>query len=328
MNMMKQAKVYRFAILGAGGIGCYYGARLLMAGNKVSFVARGEHLAALKHDGLDLQHSDFSFKGAVDACSLEELLEHEPADFDALLVCVKATATQELASNIRQWFEHTGQETAIISLQNGVDNEPKLAEILGGDVVIGGLAVRIGGHIIRPGVVESTGIAQIVLGAWPGVGSPADRRFGSDLTYWVEAFNRAGIPTRQVSDIRHEIWRKLVINNGVNPLSALTRLDTRSLSHHPLLGNIVHQLMQEAARAAAADGELLTDQDAQEMFDLIRDFDPIKTSMLVDLEKGRQLEVDAISGAVLQRSRKLGITAPHTERVHTLLKTQLGEVRR
>ncbi|MES9878728.1 MAG: ketopantoate reductase family protein [Candidatus Sedimenticola sp. 1PA] len=324
-HTIKQAPVYRFAILGAGGIGCYYGARLLMAGNKASFVARGEHLAALKNDGLDLRHSNFSYKGAVDACSMEELLQRQPADFDALLVCVKATATQELADNIKRWFERTGQETAIISLQNGVDNEPKLAEILGDDRVIGGLAVRIGGHIIRPGVVEATGIAQIILGAWPGAGSAADRRFGADLPHWVEAFNRAGIPTRQVSDIRHEIWRKLVINNGVNPLSALTRLDTYSLSHHPLLGTIVHQLMLEAARAAAADGEQLNEQDAEEMFELIRNFDPIKTSMLVDLEKGRQLEVDAISGAVLQRSRKLGIAAPHTERVHALLKAELGE---
>lgn len=317
-------KTWRIAVIGAGGIGCYYGARLLEQGHKVWFVARGTHLHALQTSGLILTHPDFSFNGKVDACSLDDLLtQQQPADLDALLICTKATATPEVAASLQDWFTRSGQKTPVISLQNGIDNEPQLAEKLGDDCVIGGLAVRIGGHIIRPGEVEATGVAQVILGAWPHAGSSADQRCGARLPPLVEAFNQAGIPTRHVADIRRELWRKLLINNGVNPLSALTGLDTHTLSNHPQFGPIVHGLMLEAASVARADDEPLTTQDADEMYELIRTFDPIKTSMLVDLEKGRQLEVDAISGAVIRRARQLKLAVPYTETIHALLKHQL-----
>lgn len=322
--MTEPHTTWRIAVIGAGGIGCYYGARLLEQGHKVWFVARGEHLYALQTTGLNLSHPDFSFNGKVEACSLDDLLaQQQPADLDVLLVCTKATATPAVAASLHDWFVCTGQKVPVISLQNGIDNEPQLAGKLGEDCVIGGLAVRIGGHIICPGVVEATGVAQVIVGAWPHAGSIADQRFGELLPLLVAAFNQAGIPTRQVNDIRRELWRKLLINNGVNPLSALTGLDTRSLSHHPQFGSIVHGLMLEAASVARADDEHLTAQDAAEMYELMRTFDPIKTSMLVDLEKGRQLEVDAISGAVIRRAQQLGIAVPYTETIHALLKHQL-----
>lgn len=324
--MTGQPKIWRIAVIGAGGIGCYYGTRLLTQGHKVRFVARGEHLHALQTGGLHLRHPDFNFNGKVDACSLDDLFaQQQPAELDALLVCVKATATLEVAASLHDWFARNGQKTAVISLQNGIDNEPQLAAMLGDDCIIGGLAVRIGGHITRPGEVAATGVAEVILGAWPHAGSAADRRFGVLLSALAEDFNRAGIPTRPVGDIRRELWRKLLINNGVNPLSALTGLDTRTLSNHPHFGSIVHQLMLEAASVACADNEPLTTRDADEMYELIRTFDPIKTSMLVDLEKGRQLEVDAISGAVIRRARQLGIAVPYTTTVHTLLNYQLEE---
>jgi len=315
----------KIAIIGAGGIGCYYGARLQHAGHQVHYIARGEHLAALQINGLQLTHPEFSYKSRVEAYSFDVLSEKfQPNDFDALLISTKATATVSIADMLKTWFERTKQQTSVISLQNGIDNESKLASALGDDCIIGGLAVRIGGHIVRPGIIEATGLAQLIWGAWPHNNSPADLRFSSQLSRLTKAFNVAGIPTSNVPNIRRELWRKLIINNGVNPLSAITRLDTYALSHHPHFGDIVHQLMKEAARAAIADGEELTTQDADEMYELICTFDPIKTSMLVDLEKGRQLEVDEISGAVIQRSKILGISVPYTETVHAMLKHTIG----
>jgi 2-dehydropantoate 2-reductase len=311
----------RLAILGAGGIGCYYGSRLSATGHAIVFIARGEHLLALQDKGLCLRHPDFEFNGPVDACNLAGFVKRfQPSDIDAMLICVKATATPDVATVIAQWFKATGQETAVVSLQNGVDNEPQLVEVLGEHTVLGGLAVRIGGHIASPGVVEATGIAQIILGAWPHAGGLSDDQYGHRLRLLVKVFNEAGIPAKQVDNIRYELWRKLIINNGVNPLSALTHLDTRALSHHPEFGPLVLALMQETARAAEADSEQLLAQDVDEMYALIRGFDPIKTSMLVDLEKGRPLEVDAICGAVLKRSEQLGIAAPYTQTVSALLR--------
>ncbi|MGO1692740.1 MAG: ketopantoate reductase family protein [Marinobacter sp.] len=124
--------------------------------------------------------------------------------------------------------------------------------------------------------------------------------------------------------IRYELWRKLVINNGVNPLSALTGLDTQSLTHHPEFSLIVYGMMAEAAAASKADGLDLGKEDVDEMFGLISSFKAIKTSMLVDKEKGRPLELDSIAGAVLRRSRMLGIGAPYTATVSALLEHGLG----
>lgn len=326
MNETKQqSKRMNFVILGAGGIGCYYGARLLVQGHGVTFVARGEQLKVLQQDGLDLRHPAFNFKGPVDALSLERLADTAaPEAFDCIIVCVKATATPAIASKLKGWFDLSGQSTLVLSLQNGIDNERQLLDALGAGCVLGGLAVRIGGHIIAPGVVEAKGVAQVITGFWPGAEAAQSGDGERALKDLVSAFVAAGIPTRQVDNIRHELWRKLVINNGVNPLSALTRLDTKSMSHHPEFGPIVYGLMKEAAMVAVADGEQLDEADAQEMYALIRGFDPIKTSMLVDLEKGRPLEIDAISGAVIRRANKLGLDVPYTETVYALLRFSAG----
>ena len=317
-------KKLNLAILGAGGIGCYYGARLASNGHHVCFITRGDHLTALRKKGLTIKHPDFEFHEVVHACDLEDFTrEHEPANFDAIIVCVKATATEEIAENIKRWFKASKQSTMIISLQNGIDNESQLASALDESLIIGGLAVRIGGHIVRPGVVEATGVAQIVLGAWPHADSAVDMLFTRQLPTIIEAFNQSGIPTRKTDNIRRELWRKLVINNGVNPLSALTGLDTRAMAYHPHFGPIVHHLMEEAASMAIADDEPLSQRDADEMFELIRNFDPIKTSMLVDLEKDRPLELESISGAVIARSKQINVPVPCTETVYALLKHKI-----
>lgn len=311
----------RFAILGAGGVGSYYGARLLQAGEDVVFVARGPHLAAIREQGLTVRHPQFAYQGKVRAFDLNGFLRaRAPSDVDVAILCTKANATPELAVAMQGWLSADDAQFCCISLQNGIDNESLLAERLGEGRIVGGLAVRIGAHILRPGWVEAVGAAQVMLGEWPkGNGrrsSPASRMVPALLA----AFNNAGIPTQYTQDIRRELWRKLVINNAVNPLSALTGLDTRALTSHSEFSLVVYCLMQEAARAARADGVRLGKRDIDEMFALIRDFDPIKTSMLVDREKRRPLELEAICGAVRVRSRHLGVAAPYTDMVYALLK--------
>ncbi|MFC6671519.1 ketopantoate reductase family protein [Marinobacterium aestuariivivens] len=308
----------KFLIIGAGGIGAYYGARLIEAGHQVVLVARGEHLRAMQQRGLKVRHESLNFNQAVTAFDAGTLMRHYgPDDFDVALLALKSTATAPVLEELSGWLKPG--RLPVLSLQNGVDNEPLLAEALGNERVIGGLAVRIGGHILEPGVVEAEGPAQVVMGAWPMEPETPDTR--ADLLQRLETcFNGAGIPARTSPDIRTELWRKLVINNGVNPLSALTLLDTRSLTHHAEFGPIVYGLMQETAEAARADGVELSQADIDEMHELIRSFNAIKTSMLVDREKGRPLELDSIAGAVLDRCRHQDVAAPYTELVMALLR--------
>ncbi len=310
----------KFLIIGAGGIGCYYGARLLEAGHAVTFVARGAHLEAMQQQGLTVEHEALLFNAPVEALSMDTLMTRQScADYDLIMLALKSGATVDWLTECQQWLQQA--QTPVLSLQNGVDNEPLIAQAIGQERTLGGLAVRIGGHIIAPGHIEAKGPAQVVMGRWPRINENAPK-----LDRLAEMLNAAQIPTRVTDNIRYELWKKLLINNGVNPLSALTGLDTRSLTADPALGKTVYAMMQETAVAARADEVELTQADVDEMFELISHFDAIKTSMLVDREKGRPLELDDISGAVIRRCQQLGEAAPNTELVQRLLQLDIRPV--
>lgn len=312
-------------ILGAGGIGCYFGARLLESGHEVTFVGRGEHLAALKEEGLYLEHSDFSFSDQIKAMSIEELaLEIDPNSVDVVLVTLKSMVTPEAAERCAQWIKLAKKWPFFVSLQNGVDNETCFTESLGIEKVIGGLTRRIGANIDSPGKISATGSAETIIGCWPNseetVTSDPRRGF---IELLEKSFNEAGIPTEITLDIRKQLWKKLVINNSVNGLAALVQERTGTILKDSLLPRLVMEMMQETGIAAKGDGVYLSQDDINEMFDLICTFESIKPSMLIDRERGRPLEIDEICEVVLQRSEKLGIDAPYTRTVSTLLRFDL-----
>ncbi|KAB7623424.1 2-dehydropantoate 2-reductase [Alkalilimnicola sp. S0819] len=310
----------RIAMIGAGGIGAYYGAKLQRAGHELLFIARGAQAQALRERGLRVSHPELAFDEPVRVTDMAGLCaEHSPVDFDLLVLAVKGGATAELAEQLRHWFAERGQRTAVLSLQNGVDNEPTLARALGADCVLGGLAIRIGTHVVEPGCIEAVGPGQVTLGPWPNVRAAQDGPARHLLPRLIGQWGAAGIPMQESDDIRRELWRKLVINNGVNPLSAITGWDSRRITHDERIGPMVKRLMQETAVAAGADGVVLDEADVEEMFRVIHDLDPIKTSMLVDREHGRPLELQGICGAVLERSASLGVSATGTELLMALL---------
>lgn len=290
----------KIVIWGAGGIGCYYGARLQLAGHEITYVARGEHLNAMRTSGLKVDHESLKFRGPVSAVDQTNLLsKHSCDDFDLIILTVKANASRAILADAAKWLLQGS--VPVLSLQNGVENEQIIAGTIGENRTLGGLAVRIGGHIQQPGVVEARGVAQIVLGCWPNLLKRSELlHFAETL---VDTFNQAGIPSTLSDNIQKELWRKLLINNGVNPLSALTEMDTKTLTHDPVYKNVVYKMMQETAVAARNHGVEIDQHDVDEMFKLISDFDAIKTSMLVDKEKGRPLELDGICGPVLRNTQ-------------------------
>lgn len=307
----------KLLMIGAGGIGGYYAARLSRAGHDVVLTARGAHLSALCSNGLRVQYEGENLICHLPAFDHANLVtRYNPDAFDVVLIALKSNATCPVLDELGDWLKQGS--VPVLSLQNGVDNERMIAEVIGADRTLGGLAVRIGGHIVEPGVVSAEGVAQVVMGEWPTIAEHADSRRPM-LKTLERAFNDAGIPATVTDNISYELWRKLVINNGVNPLSALTGLDTRSLTHHPEFGRIVYGMMAETVAASRADDVNLGQKDLDDMFELISTFNAIKTSMLVDKEKGRPLELDSIAGAVLRRCRGLGIEAPYTTTVNALL---------
>jgi 2-dehydropantoate 2-reductase len=311
-----------FLIIGAGGIGCYYGALLQKAGHQVTLVARGEHLQAMQQNGLKITHPDFNFNAPVNAHSVDSMMQNISVDdIDLIILTIKGTQTESLLNQISPWLNSGSRQVPMLSLQNGIDNEAMIEQTLGKQRTLGGLAVKIGGHVIAPGVIEATGPAQVVMGLWPN--NTVNTKKTGHIEEYAEAFRAAGIPTTLSDNIQQELWKKLLINNGVNPLSALTELDTRTLTAHPVYGDIVYRLMLETAAVAKAAGVTIPVEDVDAMYQLICNFDAIKTSMLVDKLKGRPLEIDAICGAILRRAEKYQIATPFTAFVNALVLQQV-----
>ena len=308
----------RFIIVGAGGVGCYFAAKLIEAGHEVLLVARGKHLQALQHDGMHVMHPLFEFHQNVDAISLDELLDVEALEYDAILVLTKSTATREVAIFLARWLHGQMKPPYIVSLQNGVENEAILCDYFAENVVIGGLTRKLGAHIVGPGYIEAIGSAETILGTM--LSTSENEQFLGQLS---RCFNESGIPTQTTYDIKQELWKKLIINNGVNALCALLEVKTGVLFDTAKLANIVYGLMQETARAARSVNVKILDDDVNAMFDLISQFESIKPSMLIDVEYGRMIELDEICGVVIRALHQVGEDAPYTKTISTLLEFKL-----
>ncbi len=303
-----------YIILGAGGIGSYYGAKLLEAGHNIIFIARGKHLKALNECGLSLSHPTFSFKKQVIACSLDDLKLDKLPKIDAVILTTKSTTTYKIAKYLSTIFNDNSKYPFIVSLQNGVENEDILSNYFPKDNIIGALTRKIGAHIIKPGQVEVTGNVETIIGALEKTDKNKIflENFSSDV-------KKSGILCEITENIRLELWKKLIINNGVNAMCALLEIETGVLMHDKSLSRIVYGLMQETANAAKAINIIIKKEDVDSMFELIRNFDSIKPSMLVDKEFNRALEIDEICGVVIKYNEVQGMDAPYTRTVSSIL---------
>jgi 2-dehydropantoate 2-reductase len=302
----------KICIFGAGGVGAYYGARLLSVGAKVTFVARGEHLKAMQKNGLHVKHPSFEFFQDVDVCDMEELAKKDAKEFDAVIILVKAMYTSEVGLFLKQWCKDS--YPYIISLQNGVENEEELSLHVNPKKLIGGLSVKIGAHIVAPGVVEAVGESRTILGAWE-----ENEEAKEFLDSFKKLLETAEFPVLISEDIRLELWKKLIINNGVNAICALLERKTGEVVHDKKLSQIVLGLMRETANAARGVGVHVSTEDVEAMFDVIKGFDSIKPSMLVDRENGRVMELEEICGVVIRECEKQGLDAPYTKTISYLL---------
>lgn len=305
-----------FLILGAGGIGSYYGTRLLSSGHEVTFVARGENLRAMQQNGLTLQHPRFKFSQTINIMDLDEYEKIGPSKlFDAVFITTKSTSTRNLGEKLSKIYNNAYDDMPfIVSLQNGVENEKILSDFLPKTKIIGALSRKIGAHIIAPGVIEATGDVETILGLMEETSH--NKIFIQQLCSCIE---QSGIHCEITPDIQLELWKKLIINNGVNALCALLEIKTGLLMHHEKLSKIVYSLMLETATAAKAAHVEISKNDIDEMYELITKFDSIKPSMLVDKESNRVLELDEICGVVLRYNELQGFDSPYTRTISTLL---------
>jgi 2-dehydropantoate 2-reductase len=298
----------KILIMGAGAVGAYYGARLLQAGEDVTLCARGDHLRALREHGLDVQ----SFKGDfhVDARATGNPREFAP--YDLILFAVKSYDTESAARQLKDCLAPSG---ILMTIQNGVENEELLCQFFPRECVMGGNS-RVGAQITAPGRLLHTALGVIEFGELDGRMTPRAERLKA-------IFERAGILGELSSDLLAIRWYKLMGNNSTNSVSALTRTTLGQMLEDPDGYQLVRTLMLETLAVGRAEGAKVSDERVDWQLDQIYkaiNAHAIKTSTLQDLEKGKPLEYEAISGAVLRAARRHDLQVPATETVYTLLK--------
>lgn len=297
----------RILVMGSGGVGGYFGARLAQSGCDVSFVARGRQLEAMRSAGLRVE----SLLGDLHLPHVR--VSSNPADFgpvDLVLFGVKLWDTQEAA---RLLAPVMGPDTAIVSFQNGVVKDDILMGILGPGHVIGG-ACYIAAAIVEPGVIRHTGTMQkLVFGEYDGASSPRTSRF-------LDACLAAKIDAAVDSSIRRTLWEKYVFLVGLSGVTSLARTPIGAIRSNPRARAFLHDMMQEVVHVGRAQGVGLPADFAADRLEFIDTLPAsMSSSMHGDLERHNRLEVEWLSGDVVRRGQELGIDTPCNRAVFDVL---------
>ncbi len=300
----------KILVMGAGAIGAYFGAKLKLAGEDVYFCARGPHLRALRERGLTM-------RGSPGQTELRIPSSDDPSEFapyDLVLFCVKSYDTIAAA---RQLAGCLGPEGVVMTLQNGVENEDALCTVFPRSAVMGGNA-RVGAEIVAPGTLVHSAYGYIEFGELDGAETPRAIRL-------AEMLRRAGILGQMTRDLRTIRWIKLMGNNGTNCVCALGRCSLREALADPDGYWLARELMLETVVVGRAEGAKMTAEDADKAMARLVQIsaaDEIRPSTLQDVERGKPLEYDAITGAIIRAADRHRISVPLTRAMHALLRLQ------
>jgi 2-dehydropantoate 2-reductase len=302
----------KIAIMGSGGVGGYFGARLANSGNEVSFIARGDHLAAMREHGLKVE------SGLGDIHLPKVSVTDDPraiGKVDLVLFSVKLRDTEAAAQSIKPLF---GPDTGIVSFQNGVQKDDILRGVFGDKPVMGGVAY-IATAIGRPGVIKHTGTLQrLVFGEYDG-------RRSARADAFLDACLKAGVDAQLTDDIRRQIWEKFVFLVALSGTTTTMRLPIGPIRAHPRTRVFLLDIMREAVAVGRAHGVALPADYAEQRLAFCDSLpEDMTSSMHHDLERGNPLEVQWLSGGVVQLGEKVGIPTPANRAVWDILALHAG----
>lgn len=297
----------RIAVLGSGGVGGYFGAKLARGGADVTFLARGVHREAIQQDGLRIEGGDDPFH-LPDVHATSEPGEVGPVDL--VMVCVKLWDTE---SALRQARPLLGPDSTVVSFQNGVGKDAGLRATYDESHLIGGVAY-IATRIKRPGVIVRTGsLERLVFGEYDGHGSAR-----------VDALHSAclagGITAEISTDIEREIWEKFVFLVGLSATTATMRRPIGPIRANPQTRGFLLDLMREVVAVGQAQGVQLPGNYAEHALALMDEVPADMTSsMHHDLQQGNPLEAPWLSGSVVELGEQVGLDAPLNRAVADIL---------
>jgi 2-dehydropantoate 2-reductase len=297
----------KILIMGTGGVGGYYGGLLAQAGNDVTFVARGAHLYAVRHEGLIVHsvHGDFVISPAN---ATDDPLNVGPVDL--VLFCVKAYSTEEAAQAIRP---AVGPQTAVLSLQNGVDAAERIGKVVGAEHVIGG-ATWLSSAVEAPGIIRQVSqFRRVVLGELDG--SRSER-----IQSVAEVLKNTGITVEISEDILKILWTKFVFISSASSFGSLTRLPMAEYRSIPETRAMITRLMQEVELLARAQRIALDEDVVQKCLDFMDSAAAhIKASMQLDVESGHRTELESMVGVIGRKGRELGVPTPVADFIYASL---------
>jgi len=294
----------KIAVMGAGAVGCYYGAMLARAGHDVTLIGRPTHVEAMNRDGLllDLGASQeyVAVTGSTEASSVDGA--------ELILFCVKSTDTEDAGQQIKPFI---GKDTIILSLQNGVDNAERLGQVLGQPVipVVVYVATSMGGA----GHVKHHGRGELVIG------------MSSQSQVVADTLRPARIPVEISENADGALWAKMILNCAYNALSAITQTPYGELVKQDGIWDVMRNAVDECLAVAAACGVTVPGDVWGAIEKIVETMPAQFSSTAQDLARGKPSEIDYLNGYIVRKGREFGIATPTNLALHAI--TRLRELK-
>ena len=299
----------KIAVVGAGAMGSLFGAILAEAGNDVWLCdVWQDHVQAINNNGLRID-------GEGKTHSARLLATFDPTQIgpaDLVIIFVKSTQTKS-AAEAAQYL--VGSEGAVLTLQNGMGNADAIAEHIAPERILAGTTAH-GATMLGPGHIRHAGVGPTTLGAWKNTdhGHGLARRF-------ADFFNTAGIETEAVDDVRCVIWNKLLINIGINAITALTAIKNGQILDLEITRELCHAAVEEAMAVARAQNIPIRKDAVDVVFKVAEATAANRSSMGQDVDNKRPTEIGAINGFIVRESKRLRIDAPVNFTLTALIET-------
>ena len=300
----------RFAVIGAGAVGGYYGAMLARQGHDVSFVARGAHRDAIRANGLRVV-------GPLGDFTVMTPAESDPARVGPVDVVIHSVKTYDNATAIPLIAPLLKPDTAVLTLQNGVDSAEEIAAVAGERATLGG-STYIATALEGPGLIRQTGThRRIVFGEYfnpPAEITPRVRAL-------AEAMTAADIQVEAVPDSRHTVWEKFTYLAPFAAFTGAARLPIGPLWSDDYIRQMFLDAVVEVANVARAHGVKLPADHRDRVFEYAIKLPPTtRSSLLIDLQQGKRIEVEALQGSVVRRGARVGVPTPIMAALYAVLK--------
>lgn len=306
----------KILVYGAGGVGGYFGARLAESGNKVSFIARGEHMRAIKESGLQLEsiNGDITVHPELVTSDINEV--ETP---DLVLLGVKSWQLPEVASELKKIIS---RDTIVLPLQNGADNYEKLTEILPKENVLAGLCFIVS-YIEKPGKIKHASFEpRIVFGE-------TDNSRSKRTSMISSLFSEAKIDFLNPENIQLEIWKKFLFICTISGIGGLTRVSIDKIRNSAYLLDLMKQTSAEIRSVANAKDIPMNDEHIEKAFQIIENQPQGTTaSTQRDIMEGKPSEIENFNGFIVREGERLGIKTPVNKMIYECLKPMEEQARK